>query len=48
MSSFIYRLATAEDVQQLVELRILMQVEVNGLTNLDVSTAYLDKDHRLL
>ena len=43
MSSFTYRLATPQDVQQLVELRILMQVEVNGLTNLDVSTSYLDK-----
>lgn len=43
MSSITYRLATPEDVQQLVELRILMQVEVNGLTNLDVTTAYLDK-----
>lgn len=43
MSSISYRLATPKDVQQLVELRILMQVEVNGLTNLDVTTAYLDK-----
>lgn len=43
MSEITYRLATAEDVQQLVELRILMQVEVNGLNTLDVSTAYLDK-----
>lgn len=43
MSSILYRLATPEDIQQLVELRILMQLEVNGLTNLDVTTAYLDK-----
>lgn len=43
MSSISYRLATTEDIQQLVELRILMQVEVNGLTNLDVTTTYLDK-----
>jgi ribosomal protein S18 acetylase RimI-like enzyme len=43
MSHISYRLATAKDIQQLVELRILMQVEVNGLSNLDVSTAYLDK-----
>jgi GNAT superfamily N-acetyltransferase len=43
MSSIHYRLATPEDVQQLIELRILMQVEVNGLTNNDVTTAYLDK-----
>lgn len=43
MSEITYRIATAEDVQQLVELRILMQVELNGLTNLDVSTKYLDQ-----
>jgi GNAT superfamily N-acetyltransferase len=43
MSSISYRLATADDVQQLVELLILMQVEVNGLTNLDVTNTYLDK-----
>jgi GNAT superfamily N-acetyltransferase len=43
MSSIFYRLATPKDIQQLVELRILMQVEVNGLTNLDVTNAYLDK-----
>jgi hypothetical protein len=43
MSSISYRLATTEDIQQLVELRILMQVEVNGLTNEDVTTTYLDK-----
>lgn len=43
MSSITYRIATPEDVQQLIELRILMQVEVNGLTNNDVTTAYLDK-----
>lgn len=43
MSSIQYRLATTDDIQQLVELRILMQVEVNGMANLDVTTAYLDK-----
>ena len=43
MTSIVYRLATPQDVQQLVELRILMQVEVNGLTNMDVTTTYLDK-----
>ncbi len=43
MSSITYRVATSDDVQQLIELRILMQVEVNGLNNLDVTNTYLDK-----
>ncbi len=41
----IYRLATVDDLAQLVELRVLMQREVNNPKESDVGPAYLEAVH---
>lgn len=38
-----YRLAKAEDLDSLVELRILMQIEVNNFNESEVTTKYRDR-----
>ncbi len=42
MPSIEYRLANNADIDQLVELRVLMQLEVNGLSDEHANTEYLE------
>ena len=42
MPSIEYRFANAADIDQLVELRVLMQLEVNGFSDEHASTEYLE------
>ncbi len=42
MNSIKYRFANTNDIDQLIELRVLMQLEVNSLINHQVSGEYLE------
>lgn len=43
MSTIEYRFANVSDIEQLVELRVLMQLEVNNFPSESVSPEYLEK-----
>ena len=42
MTSINYRFANISDIEQLIELRVLMQLEVNGFSNEQVNPEYLE------
>lgn len=42
MTSINYRFANISDIEQLIELRVLMQLEVNGFSNDQVNSEYLE------
>ncbi len=43
VDKLVYRFATSHDIDQLVELRVLMQTEVNGLPEHQIPSGYKEK-----